>query len=79
MHLIHDENSQEREFASFSRSRMFEAHGNWIQQKEKLREKFGLSYSELAFKDGKKDEMLTKLQIKLGFTKEEFRDILASL
>ena len=53
--------------------------GNWIQQKEKLKEMFGLTYDELSFKHGKKDEMLTKIQIKLGLTKEEFRAILSSL
>jgi hypothetical protein len=55
------------------------SHGNWVQQKEKLKNMFGLTYEELSFAHGKKEEMLTRIQIKLGLTKEEFRAVLSSL
>ncbi|MFA5045688.1 MAG: CsbD family protein [Paludibacter sp.] len=49
-----------------------EAKGNWNEQKGKLKQKFAnLTDDDLLFVEGKKDEMLGKLQIKLGKTKEE--------
>lgn len=56
-----------------------EAKGNWKEIKGKLMQKFAvLTDNDLMFEEGKKDEMLGKLQIKLGKTKEEFRDIMDS-
>ena len=52
----------------------------WAEKKEKLKEKFAmLTKSDLILEDGKKDLMLSKLQIKLGKTKEELLAILSSL
>jgi uncharacterized protein YjbJ (UPF0337 family) len=57
-----------------------EIKGNWNEQKGKLKQKFAtLTDNDLLFKDGKKDEMLGRLQIKLGKTKDELRAIIASL
>lgn len=57
-----------------------EAKGNWTEQKGKLKQQFAvLTDNDLMFKEGKKDEMLGKLQIKLGKTKEELDKILAGL
>lgn len=54
--------------------------GNWNETKGKLKQKFALlTDNDLLFDEGKKDEMLGKIQIKLGKTKEELRAILASL
>ena len=54
--------------------------GNWKERKGKLRQKFGfLSETDLMFEEGKKEEMLAKLQIKLGKTKEELIKIIAAL
>jgi uncharacterized protein YjbJ (UPF0337 family) len=54
--------------------------GNWNEQKGKLKQKFAiLTDNDLMFDEGKKDEMLGKLQIKLGKTKEELRDIIKGL
>lgn len=56
------------------------AIGNWNERKGKLKQNFGfLTDNDLMFEDGKKEEMLGKLQIKLGKTKEELRNIIASL
>jgi uncharacterized protein YjbJ (UPF0337 family) len=45
---------------------------NWNYQKSKLKEEFAmLTDDDLLFEQGKKDEMLEKIQIKLGKTKEE--------
>jgi uncharacterized protein YjbJ (UPF0337 family) len=57
-----------------------EVKGNWNEQKGKLKQKFAiLTDNDLMFAEGKKDEMLGKLQIKLGKTKEELFKIIAAL
>ena len=57
-----------------------EVKGNWNEQKGKLKKKFALlTDNDLLFADGKKDEMLGKLQIKLGKSKEELQKIIATL
>lgn len=57
-----------------------ELKGNWNEQKGKLKKKFAaLTDNDLMFLDGKKEEMLGKLQIKLGKTKEELHKIIESL
>jgi uncharacterized protein YjbJ (UPF0337 family) len=57
-----------------------EVKGNWNEQKGKLKKKFAiLTDNDLMFEEGKKDEMLGKLQIKLGKTKEEIQSIIAAL
>jgi uncharacterized protein YjbJ (UPF0337 family) len=57
-----------------------EMKGNWNEQKGKLKQKFAqLTDDDLMFAEGKKDEMLGKLQIKLGKSKEEMEEILSSL
>lgn len=57
-----------------------EINGTWNEQKGKLKQKFAeLTDNDLLFEEGKKDEMLGKLQIKLGKTKEEIKDILSAL
>jgi uncharacterized protein YjbJ (UPF0337 family) len=54
--------------------------GNWSEQKSKLKEKFSnLTDADLRYEDGKKDEMLSNLQVKLGKTKEELTAIIAAL
>jgi uncharacterized protein YjbJ (UPF0337 family) len=54
-----------------------ELKGDWEVQKAKLKQRFAeLTDNDLMFLDGKKDEMLGKIQIKLGKTKDELRDIL---
>jgi uncharacterized protein YjbJ (UPF0337 family) len=57
-----------------------EVKGNWNEQKGKLKQQFAtLTDNDLMFEEGKKDEMLGKVQIKLGKTKEEMQKIIASL
>jgi uncharacterized protein YjbJ (UPF0337 family) len=57
-----------------------ELEGNWNELKGKLKQKFAvLTDNDLMFEEGKKEEMLAKLQIKLGKTKEEFHKIIAEL
>jgi uncharacterized protein YjbJ (UPF0337 family) len=54
--------------------------GNWNEQKGKLKQKFAsLTDNDLLFEEGKKEEMLGKLQIKLGKTKKELHLIIESL
>jgi uncharacterized protein YjbJ (UPF0337 family) len=51
--------------------------GTWNEQKGKLKQKFAtLTDNDLMFVEGKKDEMLGKLQIKLGKSKEELLKIM---
>ncbi|MGZ9736440.1 CsbD family protein [Flavobacterium sp. GNP002] len=57
-----------------------ELTGNWEEQKGKLKEKFAaLTDNDLLFTEGKKEEMIGKLQIKLGKTKEEILKIIESI
>lgn len=54
--------------------------GNWNEQKGKLKQKFAtLTDDDLMFAEGKEDEMLGKLQIKLGKSKEELNKLIADL
>jgi len=57
-----------------------ELKGNWNEQKGKLMQRFAmLTDNDLMFEEGKKDEMLGKLQVKLGKTKEELHKFLSEL
>jgi uncharacterized protein YjbJ (UPF0337 family) len=57
-----------------------EVRGSWNEQKGRLKQKFAvLTDNDLLFVDGKKDEMLGRLQIKLGKSKEELLKILAAI
>ncbi|MEX0812984.1 MAG: CsbD family protein [Chitinophagales bacterium] len=55
-----------------------ELKGNWNEQKAKLKKQFAtLTDDDLMFAEGKRDEMLSKLQKKLGKTKEELHKIIS--
>jgi uncharacterized protein YjbJ (UPF0337 family) len=55
-----------------------EVKGNWNEQKGKLKQQFAtLTDDDLMFAEGKKDEMLGKLQIKLGKSKEELHKVMS--
>ena len=57
-----------------------EIKGNWNEQKGKLKQKFAvLTDNDLMYEEGKKDEMMGKLQIKLGKTSEELHQIMTGL
>ena len=57
-----------------------EVKGTWNEQKGKLKQRFAiLTDNDLLFEEGKKNEMLGKLQITLGKTKEELRAIISAL
>jgi uncharacterized protein YjbJ (UPF0337 family) len=54
-----------------------EAQGNWNELKGKLKQKFAvLTDNDLMFEEGKKEEMIGKLQITLGIGKEELHKII---
>ena len=54
--------------------------GTWEEQKGKLKQKFAmLTDNDLLFAEGKKEEMMGKLQITLGKTKEELHTIISGL
>jgi uncharacterized protein YjbJ (UPF0337 family) len=56
------------------------AKGSWSEQKTKLKTQFpNLIDSDLNYESGKKDEMLGRLQTKLGKTKEELTSIIEKL
>lgn len=57
-----------------------EFKGNWNALKGKLKQKFAvLTDNDLMYTLGKKDEMLGRIQAKIGKSKEEFEKILSSL
>ncbi len=55
-----------------------EMKGNWNEMKGKLKQRFAvLTDNDLMYDEGKKDEMLGKLQVKLGKTKDELDKIMS--
>lgn len=57
-----------------------ELKGNWDVTKGKLKQKFAmLTDNDLLFLDGKHDEMLGRLEIKLGKTKAEIQKLISEL
>ncbi len=54
--------------------------GNWNELKGKMKQQFAsLTDDDLLFEDGKEDELLGRLQIKLGKTKDELYKLFSSL
>lgn len=54
--------------------------GNWNKIKGKLKQKYGdLTDDDLAFAEGKEDELIGRLQSRLGKTKEDIRKELETL
>jgi uncharacterized protein YjbJ (UPF0337 family) len=57
-----------------------ELKGTWNEQKGKLKQQFAqLTDNDLMFEEGQKEEMLGRIQIKLGKTKEELHNIISAL
>jgi uncharacterized protein YjbJ (UPF0337 family) len=57
-----------------------EFKGNWNEVKGRLKQKYGqLTDDDLAFAEGKDDELLGRLQQKLGKTKESLREEISKL
>ena len=54
--------------------------GNWNEIAGKLKQQYGnLTDDDLLFKEGKEEELLGRLQQKLGTTKEELRKIIGKI
>ena len=54
--------------------------GSWKETVGKLKQQFAnLTDDDLLFKEGKDEELLGRLQQKLGKTKEELRNLIAKL
>ena len=54
--------------------------GNWNLLKGKAKQQYGdLSDDDMAYEEGKEDELLGRLQTKLGKTKQEIKDWIDSL
>ena len=57
-----------------------ELKGTWKETKGKLKQKFAmLTEDDLLLVDGKQDELVGRLQVKLGKTKEEVRKLISEL
>jgi len=57
-----------------------ELKGNWNETKGKLKQKFAiLTDNDLLLVEGKQEELMGRLQIKLGKTKEEMQKVLSEL
>ncbi len=57
-----------------------ELKGDWNETKGKLKQKFAmLTDNDLLLVEGKQDEMLGRLQARLGKTKEDIHKIIADL
>lgn len=59
---------------------LLELKGNWLTIKEKLKQKFAiLTDGDLLLVEGKQDEMLARLQERLGRTREEMQKLISEL
>lgn len=59
---------------------MLSMKGSWKETSGKLKQQFAnLTDDDLLFKEGKDEELLGRLQQKLGKTKEEVRNLIAKL
>jgi uncharacterized protein YjbJ (UPF0337 family) len=57
-----------------------ELKGNWNEIKGKLKQQFAsLTDDDLLFTEGKKDELVGRLQQKLGKTKDEIRKLIGEI
>jgi uncharacterized protein YjbJ (UPF0337 family) len=57
-----------------------EIKGNWNEAKGKLKQKIALlTDQDVLLAEGKQDELIGRLQIKLGKTKEELQKIISEL
>jgi len=57
-----------------------ELKGNWNETKGRLKQKFAiLTDNDLLLIEGKQEEMLGRIQIKLGKTKEEVQKLISEL
>jgi uncharacterized protein YjbJ (UPF0337 family) len=54
--------------------------GNWNERKGKLKQKFAnLTDNDVLLIEGKQDELVGRLQVKLGKTKEEIHKLISEL
>ena len=61
-------------------SNLTELQGNWNEMKGKLKQKFAiLTDNDLMLLEGKQDELIGRLQAKLGKTKEDIHKIISEL
>ena len=61
-------------------SNVTELKGNWNETKGKLKQKFAmLTDDDLLLVEGKQDELLGRLQTKLGKTKEDIHKLISEL
>ena len=61
-------------------STKLEIKGNWNEVKGKLKQKYGqLTDDDLTFAEGKDDELLGRLQKRLGQTKEDIRKTIEAM
>lgn len=57
-----------------------EISGTWNERKEELQQKFAfLTDNDVQYEEGKSEEMLGKVQVKLDNSKEELRKIIEEL
>jgi uncharacterized protein YjbJ (UPF0337 family) len=57
-----------------------EMKGTWNETKGKLKQKYAdLTDDDLLFEEGKEDELLGRLQKRVGETKEQIRDTISKL
>jgi uncharacterized protein YjbJ (UPF0337 family) len=55
-------------------------HGSWKEMAGKLKQKYAtLTDDDVLFTEGKEEELLGRLQQKLGTSKEELRKVIAKL
>lgn len=65
---------------NYKKMENLELRGNWNELKGKLKQKYAeLTDDDLTYEEGREDELLGRLQKKLGKTDREIRDTLRNL
>ena len=60
--------------------RLYVVIGNWDWQPKKLKEQFGqLTFKDIRFEEGKEDELVKRIGIRLNKTRQEVINILKKL
>ncbi|MEM9833391.1 MAG: CsbD family protein [Bacteroidota bacterium] len=58
----------------------YKIEGNWNEKKGQLKQKYAsLTDDDLAYREGKEDELIGRVQKKLGKTKDEIRKIISEI
>jgi hypothetical protein len=76
----HMETVKKQEAAATQEGTTFKIAGNWKEQARELQKEFSeLSDSDLEFQEGKEEELLKRVEVKLNKSRQEVIDLIAKV